>query len=83
MRIIQFGSSGAVLILQEQIKNLFKDVVAIGGYFFFFYSKVHNSISLVLDHAKCFISLLSAWSSIVGMTCLESIFQTSFRTEVM
>ena len=44
MRIIQFGSTGVALILQEKIKYLLRDVVGIGGDFFFFRGKVHNSI---------------------------------------
>ena len=59
MCIIQFGSTGVALILQEQIKNLLSDVVGIGGYFFFFFCRqVHNSISLILDHGECFVSLV-------------------------
>ena len=83
MHIIQFGSTAAALILQEQIKYLLSDVVDISADFFFFCGKVHNSISLVLDHGKCFVSLVSTWSSMMGATSVESIFQTSFRPEVL
>ena len=81
MRIIQFGSTGVALILQERIKYLLSDVVGIGGDFFVFCGKVHNSISLVLDHGVCFVSLVSTWSSIVGIAAFASIFQTYFGPE--
>ena len=59
MRIIQFDSTGAALILPEQIKYLFYDVVGIGSDSFFFCRKVYNSISLALDHGKGFVSVVS------------------------
>ena len=83
MRIIQFGSAGAALILQEQIKYLLSNVVGIGGYFFFVCRQVHNSISLVLDHGECYVPLVFTWLSIVGTTSLKSIFQTSFGPEIL
>ena len=83
MRIIQFGSTGVTLILQEQITNLLSDVVAISGYFFFFCMQVHKPILLVLYHGVCFTALVPAWSSIVGTTSFERIFQTSLCSEVL
>ena len=73
MCIGQFGSTTVALILREPIKDLLTDVVSIGGDFFFFYRQLHNSISLVLDHGKCFVSLLSTQSPIVGTTLLGSV----------
>ena len=74
MRIIQIGSSGALLIWLEEMKYLLSDVVAIGGYFFLSGRQVHNSISFVLDHAEPLASLVSVWSSLVGTESLSSIF---------
>ena len=65
------------------MKDLLSDVVHISGDFFFFCREVHNSITLILDHDECFISLASSWSSIVGLLDVESIFQTSFSAEVV
>ena len=60
MHIMQFVSTCVALILQEQIKNILRDVVGIGGYcFLFFCRQVLNWILLVLDHGKCFVSLVS------------------------
>ena len=83
MRIIQSGSTGVVLMLEKQIKYLLSDVVSIGGHFFFFYRQVYNSIFLPLDHAKCFISLVSTQLSILTTTSVESIFQTCLCLEVL
>ena len=84
MRIIQSGSTGAALILQEQIKYLLCDVVGIRCYLCFFFCRhIHNSISLVLDYREFFISVLLIWSSIVGTTSVASIFQTFFHSEIL
>ena len=83
MGIIQFSSTGAALILEKQIRYLSFDVVGISSDFIFFCAKIHNLISLVLDHGKCFVSLVYTWSSIVGMTSLKRIFQNSFDPEVL
>ena len=83
MRIIQFGLTVAALILEEQIKYLLYDVVGISGDFFIFRSEVLNSISLVLDHAECFVSLTSTWLSLVCTMSYESIFQTSFCSKLL
>ena len=83
MRIIQFGTTGAVLILQQEIKYLQIDIISIGNAFFCFRREVHNSLSLVLHHGECVVPLVSARSFLVGMTSSESILQTSFGSEVL
>ena len=77
MGIIQFGSNGTTLILEEQIKYLLSDVVGIGGDVFFVCKEVHDSISLVLDHGEYFVSLVSTQSSIVGTISLFPNFPLS------
>ena len=68
MHIIQVVSTAVVLILEKQVKYLLYDVVGIGGDCFFFYRQVHNSILLVSDYDKGFISLVSFGSSIIDTT---------------
>ena len=82
MCIIQFSSTSFPLILVEEIKNLWRDVVGIGSYVFFFCRMVHNLISLVSSHGKSFVSLGPTWLSIVGTRSLTSIFQACFSQEV-
>ena len=83
MCIMQVSSTGVVLILEEQVKYLISDVVGIGSDFFFFCREIYNSISLILNHSECFVSLVSTQSFIVGTTSLECVFQTSFSPEVL
>ena len=83
MRIIQFGSTGALVLWEKQIKHLLIYVIDVGSNFFFFCRQVHNSIWLVLHHSDFFVSLISTQSSIVGFTSFESIFQTSSFLEVL
>ena len=52
MRIIQFGSTGVVLILKKQIKYLLCDIVGIGGDFFFFCREVHNPIPFAISSSN-------------------------------
>ena len=82
MPIIQIDSTGAVLILGEQIIYLLTDVVGIGSNFFFFCREVPNLMLLVLDHDERLVCLLYLQLSIVCITFLERIFQTSFSTEI-
>ena len=83
MCIIQFGSTGALIILQQQIEYLLYDGVGIGSDLFLFCSEVHKSISFVLNHGECFVSFVSTCLSIVGTTSLESILQAFFRLEIL
>ena len=59
MHIIQVGSTGVALILEEQIKYLLCNVVGIHRHFFFLCQETHQSISLVLDDSEHFASLVS------------------------
>ena len=65
------------------MKYLFNDVVGIEVDFFFVHKKANNIISIVLDHGKPFVSLVSMLSSSVGTISVVCIFQTYFGLEVL
>ena len=57
MPVIEVSSTGMALIIEEQIKYLFTNVVGLGADFWFFSSKPHKSILFLSDYTEPFVPL--------------------------